>query len=286
MTIRRHFRLAAAIGAGLLASAAAHAQPADLPVPPARTADYPPGVKVARASVGPVYVDRQGRTLYGMDMRTLLRFGPDPAQYCTGPCAEKWEPLLAPAGAAPNIRFPGDYGNLLYARLRQGEAPGRRPRPELPEGFHDAQKAPDWTIIQGPQGPQWVYKGWHLVYTRRGDARHATTHDGEEAMVWNALRFVPPVPQIIAPTNVATRFVAGAHVLADKEGRLLYTGKCHADCGAWRPFGAGMASQAVGQWTVNLSADAPQWAFRGKPVFVSDDGEAASLPAGAAMLKP
>ena len=290
MTIRGFPLLLATLAAGLplapALSPAALAQPADLPIPPARTSDYPPGVKVARAPIGPVYVDRQGRTLYGMDMRTLLRFGADPAQYCTGLCAEAWEPLLAPAGAVPNIRYPGDYGGRLFARLRPDAAPANRAPAEQSATFHEPQKAPDWTIIQGPQGPQWVYKGWHVVYTRRGEARHSAAHDGAEGMVWNALRFVPPVPEIVAPTNVTTRFVAGAHVLADKDGRLLYSGKCRSGCAEWRPFGAGLASLPVGQWTVLTSGDAPQWSWRGKPVFVSADGEASSLPAAATLLKP
>ena len=86
------------------------AQPADLPIPAATTSEYPPGVTVRQTASGPVYADARGHTLYGMDMRTLLRWSPDAAQYCKDACAENWEPLLAPADAKPNIVFPRGFG--------------------------------------------------------------------------------------------------------------------------------------------------------------------------------
>jgi hypothetical protein len=64
----------------------AWAQPADLPIPAATTTEYPAGISVARTAAGSVYVASDGRTLYGMDMRTLLRSGADAAQYCQAVC--------------------------------------------------------------------------------------------------------------------------------------------------------------------------------------------------------
>lgn len=139
----------AAAAAALLSSMPAGAQPADLPIQAATTSVYPPGVSVGNGGT-PVYVWQGRHTLYGMDMRTLLREGPNPALYCTGPCAELWAPLLAPADAKPNIIYP----------LNNSTSPDYVPN----------QKAPDWTVIAGPQGPQWVYKGWHMVFTRKGEA--------------------------------------------------------------------------------------------------------------------
>ncbi len=268
------------LAAALFAPAAALAQPADLTIPPATTTTYPPGVATAKTPSGTVYTNRRGITLYGMDMRTLLRHGPDPAQYCTGECAATWEPLLAPANAVVNIRYPGSPGRSRADGAGDPDA----------AKYLDNRKAPDWTVIAGPQGPQWVYKGWHMVFTRRGDAKRSVAYDGAgdgtAEKVWNTLKFVPPVPVIVAPTNVTTRFAGGAHVLADKGGRLLYSGKCKDDCGAWRPFTAGMASLPIGQWTVSLAGDVPQWAWRGKPVFVAIDDEPANLPAAARLLQP
>ena len=249
---------------------AAWAQPADLPIPAATTADYPPGVKIGSAGGVPVYVDQAGRTLYGMDMRTLLRAGPDPAQYCQGACAEAWEPLLAPADAKPNVMFPQGFG----------------PRSAPPAGMVQNQKAPDWTVIAGPQGPQWVYKGWHMVFTRKGEAPGLAAHEGDEHMVWNTLKFVPPVPQLTAPVGVAATFVEGAYALADQAGHLLFTGACAADCAGWQPFAGGMASRGLGDWAVSRDADAPQWLYRGRPAFVAQGTSPADLPAGATVLRP
>ena len=261
---------AAWLTAGLLALAAsgpaALAQPADLPVPAATTTQYPPGVKVAQTPVGAVYVHADGRTLYGMDMRTLIRWSPDPAQYCTGACTEQWEPLLAPAGATVNIAYPKSR--------------------ERPEGFVDPQKAPDWTVIQGPQGPQWVYKGWHVVYVRKGDQPGSTAFDGAEDRVWNTLKFVPPEPKVSAPGNLSAILVDGEYALADAEGRVLFAGTCATDCAAWKPLAAGLASRGIGPWSVDRSGDVPQWRYQGQPVFVGHDDDKTAVPAGAKVLRP
>ncbi|MBW8753707.1 MAG: hypothetical protein JF595_06080 [Sphingomonadales bacterium] len=282
-----------------------------MPIPAATTDQYPPGVTVGNAGGIPVYTDASGRTLYGMDMRTLLRAGSDTSKYCQAACTQVWEPLLAPADAKPNIMFPQGFGdrNRALAAARPtgaGVVPGQSAAPTpVPAAATPAaaqaqggpaagaagdyiqnQKAPDWTIIQGPQGPQWVYKGWHMVFVRKGDAPGSATYDGAGEMVWNTLKYVPPVPKVVAPVNVSTAFIDGGYALVDKEGRLLFTGSCGDDCTGWRPFSGAMASRGVGDWAVSQGGDAPQWLYRGKPVFVAQGESAADMPAGAAVLRP
>ena len=256
--------------AGSVLPAAAVAQPADLPIAPATTAEYPPGVKVATAPTGPVYVDAKGRTLYGMDMRTLIRWSPDPAQHCQAECGELWEPLLAPAGATPNVAFPTS---------------GSGSRATPPEGFVQPQRAPDWTVIAGPQGPQWVYKGWHMVFTRKGERPGAPEFDGADNLTWNTLKFVPPVPQLETPGNVTMVLVDGAYALADDRGRVLFSGNCAAGCAGWTPLAAGMASRGHGDWSVDRSGDVPQWRYRGRPVFVSQGDDTTAVPADGELLR-
>jgi predicted lipoprotein with Yx(FWY)xxD motif len=152
--------------------------------------------------------------------------------------------------------------------------------------FIQNQKAPDWTIIEGPQGLQWVYKGWHMVYFRGDEAPGSAAHEGDENMVWNTLKYVPPVPRLTAPVNVSTAFVGGAYALVDHEGRLLFTGDCGGDCADWRPFSGGLASRGLGDWAVSREADHPQWFYRGKPVYVASGASADDMPAGAAVLRP
>lgn len=270
----------------------AHAQPSDLPIPPATTSEYPNGISVAKLPGGPVYVDAKGRTLYGMDMRTLKRFGPDPAQYCKDECARDWEPVLAEEGTKPNIAFPAGFSRLIQQALLSGKQfrPGGEPGTEVDEEgrtfYSNPQEAPDWTVIAGPQGPQWVYKGWHMVFTRKDEKPGSAKFEGAENMTWNTLKFVPPVPEIVAPKEVTTAFVDGAYVLADDEGRLLFTGRCHRECADWVPLVGGMMSREIGSWQVDLARDSPQWTYRGKPVFVSDSTDPALLPSGGEVLRP
>ena len=103
------------------------AQPADLPIPAARTSEYPAGISVRQTRAGPVYADARGRTLYGLDMRTVLRWSPDASQFCKDRCPD-WEPLLAPADAKPTIMFPRGFGGPPPPRgappaPRRGSAP-------------------------------------------------------------------------------------------------------------------------------------------------------------------
>lgn len=286
------------IGVALMAPAVAYAQPADLPVPAATTSQYPPGVTVRQTAKGPVYADAKGRTLYGMDMRVLIRWSPNPALYCRDDCAKTWEPLLAPADAKVNIMFPPGFGDrsrpaarpagavpatsAAQPRLQSERAPGQAP---LPEGYVLPQRAPDWTVIEGPSGPQWVYKGWHMVYTRKNDRPGSTAHDGDDRFTWNTLKFVPPVPEITAPPGVAAAFAHGAYLLADKNGRALFTGNCAASCN-WTPLPAPAASRPVGEWSVNLGGDRPQWNWKDKPVYVSQEEDPVTAPASGTLLRP
>ncbi len=255
------FMLAVAFGGSV------NAQPYDLPIVPATTDKYPPGVKVASLPGGSIYVNKAGQTLYGMDMRTVLRAGPDPAQYCSGSCAELWEPLLAPPGSQANIKFPRGNSNT-----------------GLPSGFVAPQTAPDWTVIDGVSGPQWLYKGWHMVFVRKGERRGSIDFDGADNLTWNTLKFVPPVPVITAPSNVRAAFIDGQYVLTDDKGRLLFTGKCNTQCADWQPFAGGMASAGVGKWRINVQGDLPQWQYGPSPVFVAADAK--NLPRDGKLLRP
>ena len=269
--MRAHILLAA-LASLAFSPVNAAAQPADLPIPTARSEPLPPGIKVGKLGGKSYYFDDRGHVLYGMDMRVLLRSGSDPAQHCTGECAKTWEPKLAPSGAQPNIAFPQGFGG--------------RPEPARAPGFFtQPQNAPDWTIIAGAQGPQWVYKGWHMVFTRRSDGR-SDRYDGAEDLAWNTLKFVPPVPALLAPADVHAVAVGDTYVLADSHGRHLFAGKCGMDCANWLPYRAGMASAALGDWRVSDDGDSAQWTWRGNPVFICADDAPTQIPAGGKALTP
>jgi len=251
----------------LLATGAtvAWAQPADLPIPPATTTQLPSGISINRALPVPVYTDAKGRTLYGLDMRTVLRWAPDAAFYCAADCLKLWQPVLAPKGMVPDIGFP--------------DAPGHDAKAMI-----DNRKAPDWTVIRGPMGPQWVYKGWHMVFIRKGERPGSTAFEGAEGLTWNTLKYLPPPPQVVAPPGVSALYADGGYLLADAAGRPLFTGSCKDPCTGWTPLAAALASQGIGKWKVQASGDEPQWTFAGQPVFVGAMGR--SLPPGATALRP
>lgn len=277
------------LAATALTTTIAVAQPVDLPLPQANTTSYPQGVSVVQTPAGPVYVDAKGHTLYGLDLRTLLRWGPNPASYCKDRCSA-WSPLLAPAGAAINIAYPQGFGE----ELRKSIADGSEARPPVkpvaaeraPPFYTDPLKAPDWTVIAGPSGPQWVYNGWHMVYVRKGDGRASTRYDGAENLTWNTLKYAPGSPRVEAPGGVRAMLADGAYVLVDKDGHALFTGPCPVPCTTWKPLAGGMASAGSGAWQISNTGDRPQWTYRGRPVFVSQEADPASVPPATEALRP
>ena len=287
--LRRTGRKVLMLVAAALAPAVAFAQPIDLPLPLANTTSYPPGVSVAQSPAGPVYVDAKGHTLYGLDLRTLLRWGPNPAAYCKDRC-DAWSPLLAPADTAIDIAYPKGFGEQLRNSIASG-TPARPPAmPVAIEGappfYSDPLKAPDWTVIAGPSGPQRVYKGWHMVYVRKGDGRASTRYDGAENLTWNTLKYAPGAPRVEAPGGVRAILADGAYVLADMSGHALFTGTCPAPCPAWKPLAGGMASAGSGAWQISNTGDRPQWTYRGRPVFISQEADPTSVPPATEALRP
>ncbi|NML05821.1 hypothetical protein [Sphingomonas sp. G-3-2-10] len=145
----------------------------------------------------------------------------------------------------------------------------------------DAKPIGDWTVTTRGGAPQWAYRNrpvfTHLADRSPGDMRG----DGIEDL-WDVIAYVPPPPKITAPASVAPLFLDDAYVLADTGGHVLFTGS-HEGAS---PFLAGIASRDLGEWTVLHTGDHPQWAWRGKPVFVSSEAKSSEVPHGAAILRP
>ena len=314
---RRHILVALA-SAQLVAAGTALAQPADLPIPAAASDERPAGVSVAKAkNGGNVYVDAEGRTLYGMDLRAIVSRTANGAKYCQGPCLEEWEPLMAPEGTKADASIGANplqnlqglggggggqgapQGAAAAAQARgAGGAPGAAAPGQGQGGQGQGggnniigsstgvqQVVNDWSVVEGPKGPQYVYKRWHLVFTRKGDKRAQTDRDGYDKYVWNTLKYLPPVPKLVAPTTVSTTLKDGTYVLTDKQGAVLFTGNCTKNC-HWVPLQAGAAGRGLGEWTVSRSGDTPQWVYRGKPVFVSQEEDPLQTPASGTALQP
>lgn len=147
----------------------------------------------------------------------------------------------------------------------------------------DAQAVAPWTVVDGALGRQWAYKG-NPVFTYLQDrAPGSRAGDGYDDL-WTAIAYVPPPPQIVAPASVTVLFVDGAYIMADRKGRALFTSDCAAGCE--QPLVGGMASLPIGDWKVARSGDRPQWTYRGKPVYVSQNERKTRVPQGAVVLRP
>ena len=266
------FRGLTVLGIALL-PASLPAQPADLPIPSAVSTTLPPGISVRKTPIGDVYVDARGHTLYGMDMRGIGSRATENnptsnwMNYCSGPCTRDWQPVTPPPGTPPPLAPNRGAGG------RGGAAAGGPP--------------PDWTMVETDAGPQLMYKASHLVFVRKGEAPGSVRWDGHEGLIWNALRYIPPAPKLVAPPAVASAYIGGAYALVDKDRRVLYTCAAAAACRMGEALKAPSASQDVGAWTVSRNSDTAQWLYRGKPVFIGQAWpNSASVPAGAVVLRP
>jgi predicted lipoprotein with Yx(FWY)xxD motif len=173
----------------------------------------------------------------------------DPALYCTGACAAMWTALPAPA---------------------------------------DAKPVGAWKVVEGANGRQWAY-GRNPVFTYTGDRTPGQLNGHEFEDMFFAINYIPPVPRLETPANVAPVFVDHeAYVLADGDNRPLYgyggDKDCKALCGKLTPFAAALGNKPVGDWTI-VPGDRPQWAYKGKRVFAGPAGSSDIIDR-AAVLRP
>ena len=82
---------------GTSATTAAPAPAATTPTTAAAT----PTVATANSSLGTIFVDAAGKTLYTFDRDT------GPTSACTGQCAATWPPLVLPSGTTTPVAGPG-----------------------------------------------------------------------------------------------------------------------------------------------------------------------------------
>jgi predicted lipoprotein with Yx(FWY)xxD motif len=211
---------------------------------------YPAGVLFKDSPLGLIYTDPSGRSLYVMKVNRYRLRG-SPAKYCTGPCAELWTALAAPA---------------------------------------DAKPVGAWHVVDGVGGPQWAY-GDYPVFTYTGDRRPGDLKGHEFEDTFMAINYIPPVPVVTAPSSVAPLLLQHrSYVLADSQKRPLYayasSRGCKALCDRMTPFVAGMASHSVGHWTVDQGTERAQWKYKGKLVYVAKADAATGIMDPAALVRP
>ena len=204
---------------------------------------------------------------------------------------------------AANIYVPGPVayadaeGHLAYIRPENAGCTGECADAWLPLAATVATTfGADWSLIARDDGTkQWSFKGNPLytakgatdatpyktctVPSRRSDAAHEAP--AAEAPAPCVALFEPgkdlPVPDGIAVADVAN---ANGAALVDTNGLTLYafSGDPKRDglactgqpCSvAWTPLAAPELAVPVGEFSVVARADAtPQWAFRGRPLYL------------------
>jgi predicted lipoprotein with Yx(FWY)xxD motif len=202
------------------------ARAADSPVPKA-----PPGIGLAKTSLGQTLVQSKGLTIYYYD---LDQISPGESS-CTGDCAGAWPPLAA----AP-----------------------------------DAQPIGEWKTIKREDGSkQWAYQG-KPMYQFAGDNKPGDTLGDGVQRFWHAAKFAAPPPALPHPPGVTIVKAGDVYVLADHQGRALYTKKgaaqnCDAECAqAYPVFAAPALAQGSGAWSISTDKiGTRQWTFKGKPLF-------------------
>jgi len=216
----------------------------------AATADdgHPADISSGKTDSGLVYTDSRGMTLYAMNLRyvSYIVQGGDALKYCSGECAKSWVAVKAAA---------------------------------------DAKPIGPWKVVDGVGGPQWSYKGDPL-FTYVGDSGPGSAAGKERDNLFNLLTYIPPMPNVRAPAPVKTVFVGEAYILEDGQGHALFTidKSCGTDCRNWIPLTAGMASRSIGDWSISREGDRLQWAYRGLPVYVSQEEQPTRAPAKGTVL--
>lgn len=208
---------------------------------------YPSGVTFRDTPLGLVYTALDGRTLYMMKVYRL-RYAGAAETYCAGACAETWKALPAPADAKP-----------LGA----------------------------WTVVTGPQGPQWAY-GKRPVFLFSGDKQPGDLRGHERDDIFMAINYIPPVPVAPAPGGIEPLFINHREYVFAYGGRPIYAyasdASCSKDCAALTPLAAPLGAKNVGDWSVVQGSDRALWTYAGKRLFVTAGDDRAIIDE-AAMVR-
>lgn len=230
----------------------------------------PAGFQVVRTEIeGPVFADKNGKTLYQWPLKAL-RNG-NAGEYKGKPtCDDK--PLRESAG----LMSPYPAG------LELPEVDTRPSCAQMWPPVYAADNAKDvglWTVVARPDGrKQWAYDG-QALYTsaldeKRGDTRGGTRRDnrGDAPAVREP---VGPKPNMPAQFTVAPS--AQGRLLTTEEGYSVYTSDqdgpgvsaCTGPClDRWAPVLAAETAVSQGEWSVfERTPGVKQWQYRNKPLY-------------------
>lgn len=148
----------------------------------------------------------------------------------------------------------------------------------------DAKPVGQWSVIAGPVGPQWAYAKNPVFVFKADKAPGELGGDGWDDL-WSTLFYIPPMPELAAPPGVVVIVAEGRNLLADAAGKPLVTLAAKTEA-TLAPLPAAMLSRPIGEWTVLRRSDIPQWAWRGRPVFVAANTDPRLFPSSAEAILP
>jgi predicted lipoprotein with Yx(FWY)xxD motif len=155
--------------------------------------DAPAGITFAQTAQGRVFATKDYKTLYSLSLRTVRSragFRLVGTEYCTGPCAELWSPLIAPQDAVPIGK---------------------------------------WTILKGSTFQQWAYE-LNPVFTFTADTKAGDRKGDHYMEMWLAMSYVPPKPKFEAPAAVEARLMNEEYLLTDAQGSPLIQAEVGKTC--------------------------------------------------------
>jgi predicted lipoprotein with Yx(FWY)xxD motif len=230
----------------------------------------PPGFQVVINEIeGPVYANKQGRTLYVWPKRNLRAgvVGEDLGKPTCGNEVVR----ISNGGQSP---YPAGY-----------ELPEIEKRPSCtavwPPVFADDDSKPigKWTVLVRPDGRrQWAYEK-RALYTsvldkKPGDAVGGTDLPG---IGEGGAERKPVAPPSNVPGQFDVQTTMAGRLVTSYEGWSIYTydgdskkkSNCHGECLIeWTPVLAPSSATRVGEWEAfERTPGVKQWAFRGRPVY-------------------
>jgi predicted lipoprotein with Yx(FWY)xxD motif len=208
---------------------------------------HPAEVTFRDSPMGLIYTALDGRSLYVMKVYRL-RYAGAAETYCTGACTLAWKALPAPA---------------------------------------DAKPVGAWTVVTGPQGPQWAY-GKRPVFLFSGDKQSGDLNGHERDDIFLAINYVPPAPTTPAPGGIEPLFVNHREYVFSYQGRPVYGygpgASCAEGCKGLTPLAAPLGAKNIGDWTIIRHDGGSLWTYAGKRLFVAANDDAAIMDA-AAMVR-
>jgi predicted lipoprotein with Yx(FWY)xxD motif len=143
----------------------------------------------------------------------------------------------------------------------------------------DAQAGGDWSLIERPEGKQWVYRGRPL-YLSVKDAKPGDRNGTMTGDAFGRRGFRLAAPPLNLPPGLQLTRDADTLVLATANGRPVFTPRgtarvIPASTGSpelFHPVAAPYAAQLGGDWSVIENGTGRlQYAFKGKPLFAAPE---------------